>query len=82
MIHCGKDQVITNHTVNQNISGIRKETDKYRYLSPGRYLDNLSGNIISVEEDELDMKYILITNSEWLLDSDEIFNFSKNNFTL
>jgi hypothetical protein len=82
MIHCGKDPLITNHTFNQTISGMRTESHEYRNLSPGRYLDLISDNFISAEEDEFDVRYILITNSEWLLNSNEIFNYSRNFFTL
>lgn len=82
LIHCGKDPVITNHTFNQTVAGMRTATNEYINISPGRYINIASTNLISAEEDEFDVRYILITNSEWLLDSNEIFNFSRNFFTI
>ena len=82
MIHCGKDPMITNHTFNQTIAGLRMAPHEYRNLSPGRYLDLVSDNLISAEEDEFDIRYILITTSEWMLNSNEIFNYSRTFFTL
>lgn len=82
LIHCGNDPVITNHTFNQTVSDMRTSTYEYRNISPGRYNNIVSGNLISAEEDEFDIKYILLTNSAWLLDSNEIFNFSRDFFTI
>lgn len=82
LIHCGKDPMITNHTFNQTVAGMRTVPSEYLNISPGRFIDNASGNIISAEEDEFDIRYILLTNSEWLLEANEIFNFSRGFFTI
>ena len=82
LIHCGNDFVITNHTFNQTIAGMRTSPAEYRNIGPGRFIDNVTGNIISGEEDEFDIKRIIITNDEWLLNSDHIFVFSRNFFTV
>lgn len=82
MVHCGKDRLITNHTFNQNIDFMKNSPSDFRKLGPGRYANISSGNFVSAEEDEFDMRYILLTNSDWLLQSNEIFNFSRNFFTI
>ena len=82
LIHLGNDGILTNHTFNQAVAGMRTSPAAYRNVSPGRFIDNASGNIISAEEDEFDIRYILVTNSEWLLEANEIFNFSRDFFTI
>ncbi len=82
LIHCGKDPIITNHTFNQTVTSMRTSPREYRHISPGRFQSVRTGNFISAEEDEFDTRYILLTNSEWLLESNEIFNFSRNIFSI
>lgn len=82
MIHCGNDPVITPHTFNQTIAGLRVASLEYSRISSGRFLNNSTNNFISAEEDEFDKNYILVTNSEWLMNADEIFNFARNFFTI
>jgi hypothetical protein len=82
LIHCGKDPIITNHTFNQTVASMRTSPIEYRNISSGRFQSVRTGNFISAEGDEFDIRYILLTNSEWLLKSNEIFNFSRNFFSL
>ncbi len=82
MVHCGKDHLITNHTFAQNIDYMKNLPLEFRKLGPGRYVKTSSGNFVSAEEDEFNIRYILLTNSDWLLQSNEIFNYSRNFFTL
>jgi hypothetical protein len=82
LIHCGHDPILTAHTFNQNIAGLRTSIYDYTKISSGRFIDNSTGNFISAEEDEFSNNYFLITNSEWLLNSDEIFNLARNYFII
>ena len=82
LIHCGNDPIITNHTFNQTVANLRTAPLEYRNISPGRFQSFRTSNFISAEEDEFDVRYILLTNSEWLLESNEIFNFSRNFFSM
>jgi hypothetical protein len=82
LFHCGTDDIITDHTFNQNIKSMRHSPTEYRHLSPGRFSNNNTGTIFSAEEDEFDVKYLLLTNSEWLLNTNEIFSFSRDLMTI
>jgi hypothetical protein len=82
MIHCGNDSIITPHTFNQTISGLRNSQSEFSFISSGRFQNRLTNNLVSAEEDEFNKNYILVTNSEWLMNSDDIFNFSRNFFTI
>lgn len=82
LIHLGNDPIITNHTFNQTIASMRLATDEFVKISSGRFTNKATNIIISAEEDEFDTKYILLTNSEWLLNANEIFSFSRNFFNI
>lgn len=82
LFHCGKDPIITDHTFYQNIESIRLSPTEFKHLGPGRFSNNITGTIFSAEEDEFDAKYLLLTNSEWLLNTNEIFCYSRDLLTL
>ena len=82
MFHCGNDNIITPHTFNQTIADFQNSPFEFLKLSAGRFMNQANYNLFSAEEDEFETNYFLITNSEWLLNSDEIFNFSRGLITI
>ena len=82
LFHCGTDPIITDHTFYQNVNSMRHSPTEYRHLGPGRFVNNNTGTIFSAEEDEIDVKYLLLTNSEWLLNTNEIFCFTRDLLTI
>lgn len=82
LFHCGTDPIITEYTFHQNIKSMRLSPTECKQLGPGRFSNNNSGTIFSAEEDEFGVKYLLLTNSEWLLNTNEIFRFSRDLLTI
>ena len=67
-----------NHILGSSIAGfLKKDTETFSKISGGRFTNNLSNNIISLEEDELECFYVLLSNRVDLLSIDELFNFSR-----
>jgi hypothetical protein len=82
MIHCGNEGVLTPHTFNTTIAEMRISNKDYSLISSGRFLNKKSNNFVSAEEDEFGKNYIVVTNSEWLMNADETFSFCRNLFTI
>jgi hypothetical protein len=82
LFHCGFDSILTEHTTQQNIDLLLSSPNEIFHSSKGRFIHKESRVIISAEEDENDVKYFLLTNSEWLLNYNDLFLYTREKFSL
>ena len=68
----------SSHILGSSIVGyLKKDLETFNKIGGGRFVNNLSNIILSLEEDELGRFYILISNRQDLLSIDELFNLSR-----
>lgn len=68
----------TNHMLGNVITAfLRKDTGTFTRVSAGRFINNFSNTFLSIEEDEFNHYYLLLSNRKSLLDFDELFHFTK-----
>jgi hypothetical protein len=66
------------HIIRSSITSyVKKDAETFARISPGLFTNILSTNILSMEEDEFNFHYLLISNKLALLTIDELFNFAK-----
>jgi hypothetical protein len=80
LFHCGFDSLLTEHTFQRNIDILMSLPNEIAHVSKGRFIHKKTKNIISAEEDENDVNYLLLTNSEWLLNYNDVFLFTRDKF--
>lgn len=73
LINIGENHLIGSSIINY----LKNKIDRFVKISPGRFINNLSKIIISLEEDEFGAYFLLISNNESLITMDELFNFSR-----
>ena len=68
----------SNHMLGSVITAfLRKDTGTFARVSAGRFINTLSNTLLSIEEDEFNHYYLLLSNRKGLIDFDELFHFTR-----
>jgi hypothetical protein len=73
LINIGENHIIGSSIINY----LKNKIDSFVKISPGRFINNLTEIIISLEEDEFGAYFLLVSNNQSLISMDELFNFSR-----
>lgn len=73
LINIGENHIIGSSIINY----LKNKIDSFVKISPGRFINNLTEIIISLEEDEFGAYFLLVSNNQSLITMDELFNFSR-----
>ena len=73
LINIGENHIIGSSIIHY----LKNKIDIFVKISPGRFINNLSEIIISLEEDEFGAYFLLVSNNQSLITMDELFNFSR-----
>jgi hypothetical protein len=73
LINIGESHIVGSSIINY----LKNEIVRFVKISPGRFINNLTKIIISLEEDEFGTYFLLVSNNQSLITMDELFNFSR-----